>query len=195
MKGTDNATLLRSAAAGDAAAWSAIVDHHQAMLWSIARSYRLTAADAGDAVQMTWLRLVENLDRINSPDHLRAWLATTLRRECLRQLRTAGRTRPGLDVDTLDLEPTDPDPLAARLLTAERDQALWRALASLRPHDQQLLRMLMATATPRYTAVARAMGMPIGSIGPARRRALDRLRTAVIAHDLTAGDVAGLLSC
>ncbi|MFC4942977.1 RNA polymerase sigma factor [Pseudonocardia sp. GCM10023141] len=187
-RGTGPANLLQAAATGDAQAWSTIVEQHERMLWSIARSYRLSTSDAGDAVQATWLRLVENLDRITAPESLGAWLATTLRRECLRQLRVARRLRSDIDVEALDVADPDPDPHAVRLLTDERNAALWRALASLRPRDQQLLRMLMANPTPCYAAVARALGMPIGSIGPARRRALDLLRQAAVACDLAACD-------
>ena len=65
------------------------------LLWSVARGFRLDQADAGDAVQTAWLRLVEHLDRLHDPDHVGAWLATTVRRECLRQLRrSGGRERP-----------------------------------------------------------------------------------------------------
>jgi len=41
-------------------------------------------------VQNTWLRLVGHLDRINEPEHLAGWLATTARRECLHVLRRGG---------------------------------------------------------------------------------------------------------
>lgn len=40
------------------------------LLWSIARGFRLDSRDAADVVQITWLRLVENLDRIEEPQTL-----------------------------------------------------------------------------------------------------------------------------
>jgi hypothetical protein len=71
------ATLLEAARHGDQAAWDGLVARFNGLVWSIARGYRLDVADAHDAVQMTWLRLVENLNRISEPDRLAAWLATT----------------------------------------------------------------------------------------------------------------------
>src|SRR6266568_2397317 len=90
----DNAALLDAARLGDQAAWNALVAEYNSLVWSIARGYRLESADAHDAVQMTWLRLVENLDRIKDPERLAGWLATTARRECLQLLRKSGRERP-----------------------------------------------------------------------------------------------------
>src|SRR5579863_946494 len=78
------AALVTAAAAGDQNAWNGLVDKFASTVWAIARGYRLNAADAADVSQTTWLRLVENLDRIEQPERLGAWLATTSRRESLR---------------------------------------------------------------------------------------------------------------
>lgn len=62
----NDAALLGAARHGDQAAWDALVADYTNLVWSIARGFRLETADAHDAVQMTWLRLVENLHRIRS---------------------------------------------------------------------------------------------------------------------------------
>lgn len=178
----DNGRLLAAAAAGDRASWDELVSRYNAMLWGIARSYRLGGADAGDAVQTTWLRLVENLHRIEDPERLPGWLATTVRRECLRILRR--RERPAESTDEFDDIPDGGDPLDAGLLADERDAALWRALSAISTRCQQLLRVLMASPPPAYAAVAAALDMPIGSIGPSRQRCLDQLRRIVTTDGL-----------
>jgi DNA-directed RNA polymerase specialized sigma24 family protein len=61
-------------------------------------------------------------------------------------------------------------------LTAERDEALWRAFSQLPKSDQALLRMLMADPRRAYEEASAALKMPVGSIGPTRARALGRLR-------------------
>jgi DNA-directed RNA polymerase specialized sigma24 family protein len=68
-------------------------------------SFRLQDAVAGDAVQMTWLRLVANCGRIQHPDRLGGWLATTATRECLQILR---HTKQTATVDYLADTLTDP---------------------------------------------------------------------------------------
>jgi DNA-directed RNA polymerase specialized sigma24 family protein len=54
------------------------------MVAAMARRCRLREADVAEVCQTTWLRLVENIDRIEQPDRLGGWLATTSRRESLR---------------------------------------------------------------------------------------------------------------
>src|SRR3982751_6789358 len=87
----DTATVVALARAGDQEAWTALTDRFNHLLWTVARGMRLSHADAADAVQTTWLRLVENLDRVHRPEHLKSWLVTTLRRECLAVLRRGRR--------------------------------------------------------------------------------------------------------
>jgi RNA polymerase sigma factor (sigma-70 family) len=101
------AELLQRAAAGSQDAWDEIVRRYERLVWSVARAHRLDAADAADAVQTTWLRLVEHLGAIHEPDRLAAWLATTARRE---SLRLAGRRRRELgqgDDDDLAVMPDE----------------------------------------------------------------------------------------
>lgn len=177
--------VLRAAAAGDQQAWEQLVAHHGGMVWAIARGFRLGDADAGDAVQTTWLRLVENLDRIVDPTRLPGWLATTVRRECLHVLRRRTRERLVAPAPDSSDEPADHTPSALTgLLTAERDSLLWQAFATIPAASQQLLRMLTADPRPSYAEIGAALAMPIGSIGPSRRRALDHLRRAAAAHGL-----------
>lgn len=178
----DNASLLAAAGAGDQAAWNALVVQYNRFVWSVARSFRLSTADAGDAVQMTWLRLVENLDKISDPERLASWLGTTARRECLQLLRRSSRNRSetGLGAETALTNTPDSGPAVdVNLLTDERDRALWTAMGMLGDKCQQLLRVLMASPPPAYAEVAKALEMPIGSIGPARQRCLTQLRKIV----------------
>lgn len=184
MADDEIAGLLAAARRDDQTAWDRLVGRFNRLLWAIARGFRLDEAAAADSVQITWLRLVENLDRIDEPERLGSWLATTMRRECLWQLRRASRERPGATVEWLDTVPDEADPLDAHLLDDERDAALWRAFSTITDRCQQLLRVLMATPPPTYAEVSSALSIPIGSIGPIRQRCLDQLRRATATDDL-----------
>jgi len=166
--------LIRAAARGDQDAWSTIVDRFQGLVWSTARAYRLPQADAADVAQTTWLRLVENLDRIREPERLGAWLATTARNECLRHIRLRGRELPSEDVDLFESQ--SDEPLELPLLTKERDSALWQAFAKLSERCQALLRLLVSSNEPSYEEIGAALGIPVGAIGPTRMRCLEKLR-------------------
>ncbi|MGL5828075.1 MAG: RNA polymerase sigma factor, partial [Angustibacter sp.] len=113
--------LLCQAAQGQAAAWDELVRRFERLVWSIARSYRLTPADAGDAVQTTWLRLVEHLGGIKEPERLGAWLATTTRRESLRIVSRRRRERGDLADEHLIRLPADGPAVEDALLARERD--------------------------------------------------------------------------
>lgn len=182
--------LLDAAAAGDGAAWDALVARFTGLLWATARSHRLSTADAADVVQTTWLRLVENLGRIQDPERLGGWLATTARRECLVVLRRSRREPPVGDERLLDTVPDQRSALDVTLLVDERDASLWRVFDELPDRCRRLLRVLLADPAPSYAEVADALDMPIGSIGPTRQRCLASLRMlAVESGALDPGDL------
>jgi RNA polymerase sigma factor (sigma-70 family) len=170
----DTKLLVRAAARGDQEAWNRLVDRYSALLWAIARSHRLDGAEAADVVQGSWLRLVENLETIRTPEGVGSWLATTARRECLRTIRRTARVQPSDQMESLS--PVEPSEIDGGLLDAERNASLWQAFQRLPRRDQQLLRLLTADPAPSYDEIGAALGMPIGSIGPTRARALGRLR-------------------
>jgi len=172
--GAELEELVREARDGDESAWSALVDRFEGLVWATTRAHRLPQPAAADVTQTTWLRLVENLDRIKDPERLGAWLATTARRECLRHIRLRSRELQVED-DSLFEAPTH-ESLDTRMIDRERYDALWRAFARLGERCQALLRLLSAPDPPSYEEIGAALGMPIGAIGPTRSRCLEKLR-------------------
>jgi RNA polymerase sigma factor (sigma-70 family) len=173
--------LFRSAAAGDQEAWDGLVREFGSTIRGIARRYRLGEADAADVEQTTWLRLLLHTHDVNDPRRLSAWLATTARRECLRVLQHRSRQLPIGD-ELPDIEA----PAAAvdeRLLIHERDAALRASFDNLVPADRTLLQLCISEPRRSYREISASTGMPVGSIGPTRQRALDRLRRELIRND------------
>jgi RNA polymerase sigma factor (sigma-70 family) len=170
--------LVEAARERDLPAYEELVSRYENFVWYIVRGYRLCDADAHDAVQSTWLRLVENLDRLRDPERLGSWLATTAGRECLKLLR---RNRNEVDgQDWFDQRPDDTSPTPEEYVVDDwMATALWQQVASLPGRGQTLVVALMASDPPAYTELAERAGMPIGSIGPTRARYLQRLRSAL----------------
>ena len=170
---------------GDDTAWNALTGQYTSLLWSIARGLRLSEADAADAVQTTWLRLVEHLDSLRDPDRVGSWLATSMRRECYDVLRRAARVQVGSPVGAGEWAGVaDPaDPLDVALLRDERDAELWQAVGRLKPHCRRLLRALAADPPPSYAEAAAALEMPLGSLGPTRQRCLRCLRELLVENE------------
>src|SRR5215213_716832 len=174
----DTETLVAAAAAGDPQAWSRLIDRYAVLIRSVCRAHRLAEADGDDVAQLTWLRAVEHIGRLRDPDRFGAWVGTTARHECLRVLRGRKRVVPTPDeVQPLFAEHVDPDEAE---LAAERRAAVRRALATLPERQRTLLRLLHAEAEPSYEAIGATLGMPVGSIGPTRGRALERLRRELV---------------
>jgi RNA polymerase sigma factor (sigma-70 family) len=169
-------SLVRSAQLGDSAAWDEIVRRYGGLVWATVRAHRLTDADAQDAAQATWIRLVRHLGRLRDVNAFGGWLATVARHESLRVIRSAGRDVLCEEFPEIADDQADPD---ADLVAQERAVAMRAALGRLCERDQALLRMLAAEPAPSYAEIGAALGMPIGSIGPTRARALGRLRQAM----------------
>ena len=167
--------LVGSARAGDDRAWERLHARFTPMLRSVAHSYRLSSSDIDDAVQTTWLRLLSHIDRVREPAALAGWLATTVRRECLRLLQRPVREYVTDDPqlgERVDLV-SDPE---RELLAAERRVLLMRALDALPERHRRLMVLLLTQPKMDYATVSATLGMPRGSIGPIRARSLARLQ-------------------
>jgi RNA polymerase sigma factor (sigma-70 family) len=167
-------TVLAASAAGDERAWDELLDRFGSTIWAITRAHRLGDADAADVTQATWTALLTHLDQVKDPDRVGAWLATTARRECLRLLGQSRSIVPHGD-ELPEVEAQQPQ-LADGLEIDERDAALWRSFGRLRDSDQALLRLLITDPAPSYDEISAALDIPVGSIGPTRARALERLQ-------------------
>lgn len=173
---TDVAVLVRRAAGGDERAWNTLVDRFDGTVRAIARAHRLSGSDAADVAQTTWLRLVEKLPQLDSPERVGAWLATTARNECLRVLRARRRMVPAGHDEDFRAEEADDRDVEAELIAGERERAVRDALHTLPARQRALLRLIASEPAPSYDEISAALGMPVGSIGPTRQRALARLR-------------------
>ena len=185
MPPTDIPDLLRRAGQGDQAAWNAIVDEYAGLLWSVVRGFRLNEAQAADAVQTTWLRLVEHVTDLREPDHLAGWLKTTAHRVCLQVIRQGGREQlTDWDEDRgsgsgIRFDGPDEDGPEAAALRREHQVLVRRALAELPARQRQLMELLVASPPISYREISARLGMPVGSIGPTRARILAHLRDAL----------------
>ena len=90
-----------------------LTERYSNFLWSVARGLGMPDADAADAVQTAWLRLVEKLDDIREPERLGSWLATTRAPGCHNIRRRAARVQAGEPegLDGWDGIPAPTDPL------------------------------------------------------------------------------------
>lgn len=158
--------------AGDRSALDELVRLLTPALWHTARSYGLTEDAAKDVLQNAWLRLVRDPGQIRDSQAVAGWLLTTTRRLAWATTRTR-------EVPVDEVAPTIPDraPTPEEATIAGFDaERLWGAVQALDARCQRLLRVIAFADRPDYAALSADIGMPIGSIGPTRRRCLDKLR-------------------
>jgi DNA-directed RNA polymerase specialized sigma24 family protein len=154
--------LARAAAAGDPHGWDGLVERFSGLVWSTTRAYGLSPGDGADAAQTTWLRLAEQLGRLQDQyEQLGVWLAATARRESLRLMaaaRAATATSP---------PPPAPDAEAAAEPPG-REALLWRVVRELPEHCRRLLRVLLTVPPPSHEEVSAALDLPLERIAAAR---------------------------
>ena len=153
-----------------------LVDRYAPLIWTICRKHQL-GADAEDISQSLWTQLLDHLDKVRDPAALPGWLATTTRRECLRLLGTArGPLGDGYVMDAEAVPDEQARTAEEELLAAERHAALREAFRELPPCGQRLILLLIQEPPVPYAEISARLGIPVGSIGPVRRRCLDKLR-------------------
>ena len=144
---SDNAALLARVVDGEESAWNELVERFAGLVWSVARSFRLSSATTDDVVQTVWLRLAEYSSRIREPDRLAAWLATATRNEALRVIKGQQRVVPhsgfaeSSEPTSRSIEDIITDDVTLR--------AVLKAFADLPESDQQLLAVALHRATAR----------------------------------------------
>jgi RNA polymerase sigma factor (sigma-70 family) len=146
------------------------------VLWHVVRATGLDKETSEDVVQNTWLTLVRSAESVRDPQAITRWLCTAARREAWRVSKASARTRPVEDDVLAARLPQESSP-EAEVVDDDERALLWRALSRLPERCQKLLRIVAWEPRPDYSSVADALEMPIGSIGPTRRRCLDKLRT------------------
>jgi RNA polymerase sigma factor (sigma-70 family) len=166
-------TLVHRARAGDEQAWASLVQRFDRILRHVARSYRLAPADVDEVIQATWLELLEGIGRIREPAAIGAWLSMVTRRKALRVKQLPVREQ--LTGDSDYWERPDPEDCETSLFAAERRSVLAGAVDALPEHHRRLVTVLLTEPALGYCEVSERLAMPIGSIGPTRARALERL--------------------
>jgi RNA polymerase sigma factor (sigma-70 family) len=180
-RSTRIAGWLGAAREGSEDALGQIVADLSPLLWQVARSAGLSSGDAEDVLQTVWMRLVAHLDDIHDSAALVGWLVTTAKREAWRVRATSRRLLPA-DRDLLAELPDEGPGSEEQVILDDQRRRLWTAIGQLSARCQELLRIVAFAPRPDYAAVAAALGMPVGSIGPTRGRCLAKLR-ALLASD------------
>ena len=163
---------------GDSAAVKECMDAYGGLVWSLARRFTESAADAEDATQEIFLEIWRSAARYDpSMGKETTFIATIARRRLIDRLRAHGR-RPVMqeydDTQTVDPGTVDQNAgaIAVDVSTAQR------ALAQLND-DQRAILLMGVVEGMTHSEIATATGKPLGTVKTQMRRGLIRLRELV----------------
>ncbi len=163
-------------------AWRLLVERHARVVWKVVRCFGLPNEASWEAYQSTWLRAIERLSTLRDPASFGSWVGTIARHEALSVIRARKKVVPS--VSPLEgIEDGGPPP-GERLQRDELCRTVREGFACLPQGCQDLLRLLTADPPVAYSEIERLLAMSHGSIGPTRRRCLDKLRNtaAMVAY-------------
>ena len=179
------ASLVTKALDGDATAWTALVARLQNVVWKAVNMMTYDHEIRDDAFAATWLRLAEKLATIREPEKLPGWLTTTATNEVRHILRQRGRQGVSLNQSStstgvgelLDSLIGDDGEHGKAMMLDESRRFVRDAFLRLDEPCRELLTVLVLSDPPMpYDEVSRQLGRPIGSLGPSRKRCLDKMK-------------------
>lgn len=171
-----NAAIISIAVSADREAFAALYQHFAPRL----RNYLIrlgTPANLAEELAQETMLAVWRKARMFDPARAGAstWIFTiarNLRIDLQRRARTAAAS---VESDPSD-EPDSPPGVEASLIAEERDDQVRMALSRLSPEQADVVRLCYFQDKP-HSEVARALGLPLGTVKSRARLALARLRT------------------
>lgn len=171
----DDGPLLAAIQHGDREAFRLLVERETGGLFRAAYRILGSVPDAEDATQEAFVNAYRALGTYRGEGPLAAWLARIVTRVAMRRASRGGAAV-SLDAfaEPLPLASPEPDPLA-RLVGAERDQAVRMAVAAL-PEPYRETVVLRFFAELPLDDIAAVTGRPLNTVKTHLRRGLMRLR-------------------
>lgn len=172
---TRDRTLVAACLRGDEEAWSTVWQRYGPLVKAVARRTGCDAEEARDVLQRVALVALESLARLRDPGKLGPWLGGIARLQSLETIRQRRPTSALVDDHATHAAAVDDE-----MVKAEDLGRLRQAFSRLDERCQRLIYRLMLKEPPdSYDEVAAAEDLSPTSIGPIRRRCLNRLRKSV----------------
>ena len=170
-----NRGVLERIAAGDESAVAECIDQFSGLVWSLARRFSQSAADAEDASQEIFLEIWKSAGRYKAAMGSEAVFITTIaRRRLIDRLRSQKRRPPLEEFDETALPDTN-SPDAVPVAMTREVEAAQAALAAL-PAEQREVLLLGIVEGMTHSEIATRTGKPLGTVKTHMRRGLDKVR-------------------
>jgi RNA polymerase sigma factor (sigma-70 family) len=169
-------TVLQRVAAGDSAAVQDALDRYSGLVWSLARRFCATQAEAEDAVQEIFIDVWKSAGRFDeSVASEPTFVAMIARRRLIDRRRRISR-RPDLAGSREVFEADGPTTANTnRIEVGEEAARAAAAMEELKEDQQRVLRLSIYQGLS-HERIAESTGLPLGTVKTHVRRGLMRLR-------------------
>lgn len=182
-----DADLLAATAAGDAAAFEALVRRHQERVIGVCQRLLGGPEDARDTAQDVFLKVYRKAGSFRPRARVSTWIYRIAVNLCLNRLRRrklvrflplggGGGTRDGDDAP--EREPLDPAPGPEAALEARRRWAATRRAIDALPESQRAVLVLARFEGLSYREIAEVLGLTVGAVESRLFRAMRNLERA-----------------
>ncbi len=181
-------SLLQRVAAGEMAAMQECIDEYGGLVWSLARRFCASPAEAEDAVQEVFIALWENADRYDATKGAEVtFVAMIARRRLIDSGRKHQRRQKTLEQARESAPPPDATPFDEVAARADEARRATEAIGTL-SEDQQKVLGLAINQGLTHEEIARTTGLPLGTVKTHARRGLTRVRELLKQSESGASD-------
>ena len=176
-KNSDPPPVLPRIAAGDQAAVQEALDRFGGLVWSLARRFTRTAADAEDAVQEVFIAVWSSAGRYDpSIASETTFVSMLARRRLIDRLRRKGREPVSETIDYADDVASTGGTTPQRQVEIDEDaQRAAGVLEQLRPEQQDVLKLSIYDGWS-HQKISEHLSLPLGTVKTHARRGLMRIR-------------------
>jgi RNA polymerase sigma-70 factor, ECF subfamily len=179
LDGAQTAELARRAAQGEPAAFRALIEETQALVYRVALRLVGNSADAEDVVQETYVRAWQKLPSMRDHGAVVGWLCSITRNVSKDKLR-AHKSRPSMFSDEeaarIAIEKLTSDaPDAAALASSKETAAVVQAAVNELDEKYRLALLLKDVDGLTAPEIAAALDIPVGTVESRASRAREQL--------------------
>ena len=189
-RATTDSDLVARAAAGDSAAFHALVERHRAMVYRIAWQFAGNHHDAEDIAQDVFIKVHRSLDRFRHDAQLTSWLYRIVMNACIDHKRRASPAGWAPFTEEAELQmantPTEGPGPEDQAYGGQLGDVLRSEIARL-PPGQRLVFTMRHHEGLKLSEIATALGLAEGTVKRQLHAAVHRLRGALTSARVTTG--------
>ena len=191
LRATADSDLVARAAAGDGAAFHALVERHRAMVYRLAFQFAGNHHDAEDIAQDVFIKVFRSLDRFRYDAQLTSWLYRIVMNACIDHKRRqcpSGWAPFTEDAELKMMNAPEEGPGPEEQAYGGQVGVVLEAEIARLPPGQRLVFTMRHHEGLKLSEIASALDLAEGTVKRQLHAAVHRLRAALASARVTAGE-------